>query len=81
VYKNGMSPAKTLFEEVGEVMPFYKRYSPYPENGTLFALSYNDQEREALILEWEEIGIIPRKLQYKILVPNISVMDYTKKLP
>ena len=77
----GMSPAKTLFEDVGEVMPEFQLYGDFDFHDSLFGLSYNDKERETLIEKWEETGIIPEQLQYKILTPNIAVNKYTKKLP
>ncbi|REG11427.1 hypothetical protein DFR64_1308 [Pelolinea submarina] len=81
VYGNGMSPSKTLFEDVGEVMPEYQLYGDFDFHNSIFGLSYNDKERETLIEKWVETGIIPEQLQYKILTPNIEVSDYTKKLP
>jgi len=81
VYKNGMSPTKTLFEEVGEVMPVCEVSGGLNFGDTLDGLSYNDQERAVLIKEWEKTGVIPEQLQYKILLPDIAVSNHTKKLP
>jgi hypothetical protein len=74
--------APIVLDKMGMMMPQFKKLNPSDPNiDNLYVVSYRDKERETLMEEWLKTGIIPEKLQYKVLTPLIRLTTYEKKLP